>query len=355
MDLPQLSRQFPALKSILQGLIDGGEGKSTYRFRLTANRLRELGIESSLSQTDEWRHRLRLLAQDGWFDFKSAVDEGLQGSSLIVNAIQWQRLQQLFGDQGRQFLQRWPVQVDQLMLSDQLKDWLKANPPQPSWAVDLNWALALRRLNDLDCDAEYSGQQLSAFLFGHAKVIERSNRARDWSSRLGQHCGWRLVERGLLLHAHLPSEVTRIALIENQDTYLRLMDTFGDRLGLLFVAGNRAASERLVSRSSCRFGYTSGSKAQAIERFESFWFDARADQYELRYWGDLDPEGLAILARMQALLPTLRPWMAAYREMALLQPDANAVQVQADRLGELLEGGEIHQEAVLNLNQLEWD
>jgi len=357
MDLSQQISQLPKLDALLRRILRDHSGRDEYRFRLTQPRLRDIGIGSTLDESEEWLQRLALLAQHDVFEVRPAPDERLLGTDLVVYQRHRQRLIELLADPNREFPARWPSLVADSTLPEPFAEWLLGNPPHPSWAAQksVNWALALQRLTTLDKGKEYSGQQLGAYLFGDAKLTENSNRARDWLVNLGSVCGWQLVERGLLLHAHLPSGVSHIALIENQDTYLRLVDTCGERLGLIFVAGNRSASQRLLSRTQCYFGYTVGSDPEAIERFEAFWFEGDAGDYDLRYWGDLDSEGLAILIRMQKLLPGLKPWLAAYRAMASLKSMSCAAAIEAEQLANLLTGGDVHQEAVLNLNQLEWD
>lgn len=355
MDLIKQINQSPELGGLLRALLKEGAGKSDYRFNLTARRLKQLAIGGSLEQNDEWLARLEWLAQHGCFQFKPAADERLEGSWISLSAEQHARLDEQLQDQARAFLNQWPTILASAEVADQVRPWLLDNPPQPGWAAELNWSLALRRLDGLSADRQYSGQQLGAFLLGNAKVTERSPRAREWLTQLGRCFGWQLIDRGLLLHAHLPPDCHNILLIENQDTYLRLINAQGDWLGLVFVAGYRAASERLLERSQCYFGYTAESNADAVRQFEAYWFDGVAKHYDMRYWGDLDKDGLIILARMQALLPGLQPWMSAYRAMQSLQPGHSSPAPEADNLQRLLSGGDVHQEAVLNLNQLEWD
>lgn len=357
MDLSQQIKQLPTLDTLLRRILKEHSGSDAYRFKLTPNRLNAIGIGTTLDETEEWLQRLKLLAQDDLFELRPAPEERLQGTVLIIHQRHQQRLMQLLTDPSREFPQRWPVLLAKQTLPESLAQWLLDNPPHPSWAAQasINWALALQRLTTLESGKQYSGQQLGAYLFGDAKLTENSTRARDWLGYLGEAGGWQLVERGLLLHAHLPAGVKSIALIENQDTYLRLVDSRGEQLGLIFVAGNRSASQRLLSRDQCYFGFTLDSDPAAIRAFEACWFNGEMDQYDLRYWGDLDQEGLAILARMQNLLPSLKPWVTAYAAMASLQSPALDKQIQADQLSVLLAGGDVHQEAVLNLNRLEWD
>lgn len=357
MDLSQQISQLPKLDALLRRILKEHSGRDGYRFKLTQPRLRSLGIGSTLDESEEWLQRLALLAQDDVFEVRPALDERLLGTVLVVQQRHRQRLVELLADPNREFPQRWPSLVADSVLPEPLAEWLLANPPHPSWAAQdsVDWALGLQRLTTLEVGKEYSGQQLGAYLFGSAKLTETSIRARDWLASLGVACGWQLVERGLLLHAHLPAGVRRIALIENQDTYLRLVDGRGEYLGLIFVAGNRSASQRLLSRDQCYFGYTIGSDPEAIRHFEALWFESDARDYDMRYWGDLDSEGLVILTRMQNLLPGLKPWLAAYRAMASLQAISPTSEIEADQLSTLLKGGDVHQEAVLNLNQLEWD
>lgn len=92
MDLIKQINQSPELGGLLRALLKEGAGKSDYRFNLTARRLKQLAIGGSLEQNDEWLARLEWLAQHGWFQFKPAADERLEGSRISLSAEQHARL-----------------------------------------------------------------------------------------------------------------------------------------------------------------------------------------------------------------------------------------------------------------------
>lgn len=114
--------------------------------------------------------------------------------------------------------------------------------------------------------------------------------------------------RPLLLTAWAPSGFERLLVVENQDSFLRLVERPPPGYALLYSGGFRASAQRLGSVHT-RFAFLPGSDS---EGFLKRWLDAALPTY---FWGDLDFAGFGILKGLRQSLPTLRAWEPGYRPM----------------------------------------
>ena len=114
--------------------------------------------------------------------------------------------------------------------------------------------------------------------------------------------------RPLLLTAWAPPGFTKLLIVENQDSFLRLTENPPADYALLYSGGFRASATRLSSEHT-RFAFLPGSDP---ERFQQRWLD---EQTECHFWGDLDYAGMGILKALRNSLPNLQGWQPGYQAM----------------------------------------
>ena len=118
--------------------------------------------------------------------------------------------------------------------------------------------------------------------------------------------------RPLLLTAWAPPGFTKLLIVENQDSFLRLVDNPPKDYALLYSGGFRASATRLSSEHT-RFAFLPGSDP---ERFKALFINMGLDeQTECHFWGDLDFAGMGILKALRNSLPNLQAWQPGYQPM----------------------------------------
>lgn len=180
-------------------------------------------------------------------------------------------------------------------------------PPQIPGRSPAELAAAFARLGDLLAgDALLSLRELSARCFGgDSKFLDQR------TELLNKLFGTRtqaILPRPLLLTAWAPAGFTRLLIVENQDTFLRLADRPPRHCALLFSGGFRASATRLTSQYT-RFAFLPGSDAG---HFQQQWLDPSLPAW---FWGDLDFAGMGILATLRQSLPRLGAWQPGYQPM----------------------------------------
>lgn len=356
MNLSELCLQAPALEKMLRKLVDDAKLKGHAANRLTRKRLTALGVKPGLDDQDLWLERFYAMERSGWLSIKTPESDILEGAWITVTKVQSGPLSdELPDDTYKVFLSTWEARVEALPLTPDFAAWLVQNPPPRLQKMHGDWERVLVTALELKPGRQYSWQQLGANLFNDAKALENQPSLQNWVQGMGEQLRWEPMERGVLLHAHLPAGFPGIALIENQDTYLKLVKAYGHRYGFVFTAGNRGASRNLRDADVSCFGYTAETARGDIERFERYWFNAEKPDFPLIYWGDLDDEGIRIFRRLEAHLPELALWEAAYRSMREIR-DRFVAEAPVDPSSANPEdwpkSGFLHQEAVLTLPEL---
>ncbi|MBA3979214.1 MAG: hypothetical protein C0462_01295 [Alcanivorax sp.] len=134
--------------------------------------------------------------------------------------------------------------------------------------------------------------------------------------------------RPLLLTAWAPAGFTQLLIVENQDSFLRLVDNPPADYALLYSGGFRASADRLTSEHT-RFAFLPGSDASG---FQQRWRDATLPMY---FWGDLDFAGMGILKALRVTLPQLACWQPGYAPMlAMLEQGGGHAYEQAGKSGQ---------------------
>lgn len=130
-----------------------------------------------------------------------------------------------------------------------------------------------------------------------------------------------LLPRPVLLPIYLPSELESILFVENQDTFLAMVQRGFPGLALVNMGGFRGTALRVRQPGQAFFSYVGTPDTAVRRQFEHFWLGH--NPLSTYFWGDLDYAGLRILAALNVVFPGTRSWEAGYRPMlASLEGDA---------------------------------
>ena len=138
--------------------------------------------------------------------------------------------------------------------------------------------------------------------------------------------------RPLLLTAWAPPGFSKLLIVENQDSFLRLVENPPEDYALLYSGGFRASATRLSSEHT-RFAFLPGSDP---ERFKALFINMGLDeQTECHFWGDLDFAGMGILKALRNSLPNLQAWQPGYQPMLeILNTGGGHTPEQAGKIGQ---------------------
>ncbi len=177
--------------------------------------------------------------------------------------------------------------------------------PQEFYYDPLQLAKSFAAVRDV-LDQKLSLREISARCFrGDSKFLD--NRYDLLQKLFGQHAN-SIQPRPLLLTAFAPPAFTRLLIIENQDSFLRLVDQEPEKTALLYSGGFRASAGRLLSAHT-RFSFLEDS---AAADFLKRW---RTPDLPIFFWGDLDFSGMGILTALRQSLPALQAWQEGYAPM----------------------------------------
>ncbi|TNE83506.1 MAG: hypothetical protein EP339_00200 [Gammaproteobacteria bacterium] len=203
---------------------------------------------------------------------------------------------------------------------------LLGNPPRcPGW--DINELVAGFAAIGEHLNGRLSLREISARCFrGDSKFLD--NRQELLSKLFGEHVT-AILPRPLLLTAWAPPGFEQLLVVENQDSFLRLIEQPPPGYALLYSGGFRASAQRLSS-SYTRFAFLPGSNS---EGFQERWLDDILPAY---FWGDLDFAGFGILKGLRQSLPTLQAWDPGYRPMLeSLETGGGHSAEQTDKKGQI--------------------
>lgn len=242
-------------------------------------------------------------------DSEALLRDWLQRPRIDPNLLAWQSVlaqySEYFADHGTALL---------------------ASPPRhPDWEIG-ELAAAFAAIGEY-LDSGLSLREIAARCFrGDSKFLD--NR-QELLSRLYGARAAAILPRPLLLTAWAPPGFERLLVVENQDSFLRLVEKPPPGYALLYSGGFRASAQRLSSRHT-RFAFLPGSYN---EGFQTRWLDAALPTF---FWGDLDFSGFAILKGLRQSLPTLRAWEPGYRPMLeLLENGGGHSAEQAHKTGQI--------------------
>lgn len=158
-------------------------------------------------------------------------------------------------------------------------------------------------------DRGLSLREISARCFhGHSKFLD--TRLDLLHSLFGARVDSILL-RPLLLTAWAPREFTQLLIVENQDSFVRLLDTPPPSCALIYSGGFRASADRLMSGHT-RFAFMPNSDAGY---FHAHWLSPDLPAW---FWGDLDFTGLGILKALRGRIARLQAWQPGYSALLAL-------------------------------------
>lgn len=292
------------------------DGEATYRWQLIATLASKHCVFSiqyerrSASHEEHYENaQLRLNP-----DCEDLLRHWLQRPRIDPLLAAWQeaitRHQQRFAD-GSASLLTPPITIDGYSPDELIAafasvgDWLKKGQQEN--------ALTLREIS-ARC---FRGD--SKFLDGRQELL-----AKLYGERVAA-----ILPRPLLLTAWAPPGFKQLLVVENQDSFLRLVERPPPGYALLYSGGFRASAQRLGSAHT-RFAFLPGSDCK---RFQELWLDKTLPLY---FWGDLDFAGFGILKGLRQSLPTLRAWEPGFRQMLeVLEDGGGHTAGQANKVGQI--------------------
>lgn len=176
-------------------------------------------------------------------------------------------------------------------------------------------------------DQQLTLREISARCFrGDSKFLDQ--RQELLQKLFGERAN-NIQPRPLLLTAWAPAGFSQLLIVENQDSFLRLVDNSPAGYALLYSGGFRASADRLTSEHT-RFAFLPGSDASG---FEQQW---RGGMLPMYFWGDLDFAGMGILKALRSTLPQLAAWQPGYAPMvAMLERGDGHAYEQARKSGQI--------------------
>ena len=170
-------------------------------------------------------------------------------------------------------------------------------------------------------------REISARCFnGDSKFLDQRG---DLLTQLFGEAADSIRPRPLLLTAWAPARFTQLLIVENQDSFLQLVEQPPAGYALLYSGGFRASASRLSSAHT-RFAFLPGSDST---HFQQLWLDEHLPTY---FWGDLDFAGMGILKALKNSLPQLQAWQPGYQPMLrLLENGQGHSAEQAGKTGQI--------------------
>lgn len=201
---------------------------------------------------------------------------------------------------------------------------LEQRPDIPGWSPDeiVEAFLTIQKF----LDQSLTLREISARCFnGDSKFLDNRH---DLLLRLYGQIANSIQPRPLLLTAWAPPGFTSLLIIENQDSFLRLVERPPEGFALLYSGGFRASATRLGSDHT-RFSFLPGSDP---ERFQNHWLRNDTPRY---FWGDLDFSGMGILKALRNSLPALKAWKPGFLPMLeMLKTGCGHTAPQAGKIGQ---------------------
>src|SRR5690606_7338510 len=126
--------------------------------------------------------------------------------------------------------------------------------------------------------------------------------------------GSNLKPRPVLLTVHLPQTLEKVIFVENQDSFVNLIEVDLAGCALVYSAGFRASAQRIRTPGRVVFSYTkNGQRCARAGQFEGWWFQgADFQQISCFFSGDLDFSGMGLLKALRSAFPDISAWRGGY-------------------------------------------
>lgn len=126
--------------------------------------------------------------------------------------------------------------------------------------------------------------------------------------------------RPILMTVYIPESFEEVLFVENQDSFLALVEyvqchTQLNYLAIVYSAGFRGSAMRIRHSGHALFTVINPVEPCIKNRFEQWWF---VDQDPIRscyFWGDLDYSAMAILMALRKSFHNIQAWSPGYRAM----------------------------------------
>ena len=129
----------------------------------------------------------------------------------------------------------------------------------------------------------------------------------------------KILARPLLVNIYIPDQYSTVLFIENQDTFLMvvngLMDRKENRTAIVYTAGFRGAAHRIRDTGNYIFSTLSQTSVEALHNFTLWWENQCKEAAPSFFWGDLDYSGLGILAALRNTFEDITAWQPGYQVM----------------------------------------
>ena len=124
--------------------------------------------------------------------------------------------------------------------------------------------------------------------------------------------------RPILLSVAIPQIIDSILFVENQESFLDCVAQHTQPIlcttALVYTAGFRGAAEYIRNKEGVMFTHINEVTPKSKADFEQCWHDKALD-FPCYFWGDLDYEGMRILASLRNTFPQLQAWQPGYDSM----------------------------------------
>jgi len=127
--------------------------------------------------------------------------------------------------------------------------------------------------------------------------------------------------RTLLVNIYVPNIFTAVLFVENQDTFLQLINHIADnnkayrcldQLALVYSAGYKGAATRIRQPGNTSFSLMRPANQHSQKMFTQWWQSSTDSNIQSYFWGDLDYSGLAILTALRNTFAEMQAWKPGY-------------------------------------------
>jgi hypothetical protein len=183
----------------------------------------------------------------------------------------------------------------------------------------------LARLRELDPETLLIREASSQLFWGHSKVLDQQEELVATLMGVAQ-CPFQ--QSPIQLSVRLPTEpFTEVLFVENWSTFAQLSRQRAEHdgaLALVCSSGYRGSARRLRSANGATLFFAGPPLPSAADadRFTT-WLRGKGSETSVFFFGDLDYEGMGILARLRETFPTTRAWEPGYRDLLALLSDGH--------------------------------
>lgn len=133
----------------------------------------------------------------------------------------------------------------------------------------------------------------------------------------------KIKPRPIIITVYIPINFTKVLFIENQDSFLALVEQANkyhelSSLALVYSAGFRGSASRIRQPGNAIFTTINAVDTLSKKYFEQWWFEYNESTVNLLscfFWGDFDYSGMGILSALRKKFITLKAWHPGYVSM----------------------------------------